>query len=1198
MDPTAPPAAEARRTLRHSLILALFVALAAAGPVRPRASRWTEGEGREGSPASSAGNGTVMLPGNIPALAQPQNDFGFADPDLPMDHMIFTLKMGSSRKAALDGLLKDQQNPALPTYHRWLTPTEFGMRFGRSPQELAAIQEWLQSQGFRIDSVAKGGLWIDFSGTVSQVEQAFQTQIHNYLVDGKMYQANATNPSIPGRLADMVAGVVSLDNFPRKAYHTRPVPVSRAEYTSGTTHYVSPGDFATIYDLNPLYSASIDGTGVTIAIVGRTNPSGLLSAVSTFQGDMGLPSKPPNVIVNTNPGDLGGGEDDEAELDVEWSGAVAKGATIDFVVSASTGSTDGVDLSAQYIVDNDLAPIMSTSFGSCEQSMGTAENNFYESLWSQAAAEGITAFVSAGDSGASGCDGGNSTSGSGLAVNGLASTPYDVCAGGTEFNEGSGTYWSATNGTGYTSALSYIPEEAWNESGASTYCPSGDTCQNLWATGGGVSSVYVKPSWQEAPGVPADGMRDVPDVSLAAAGGHDGALVYLEDKTSSNGLYVIGGTSWSSPSWAGLMALIVQEQGGQAQGNANSRFYQLANMQYTNGAPVVFHDITTGNNTVPGVTGYSCTTAYDQATGLGTPDAYALVGGWNPCTPPGMPTGLTATAPANNQIALSWLAGGPAGSSYDVYRAVGACGSSGSFSLIASGIAVTSYTDATVSGGTTYAYEVSAVDSTGSCQSALSSCASAAATGACALPPLFAGLASVTNPQSATCTLALSWTAATPQCNPGDAVYYNIYRSTVSPFTPSASSRIATGFVGTSFSDDYGLASGTAYYYVVHAVDAANGAEDANTVTMGAKVTGPGSTLTTLYSDNFDGTGHSGLDGWETGTFVSGGSTADWRGVQACSPTESGSNIFRYGGTSCTSTYAQGRWTLAAPGGAAGIVVPADATSVRLSFYHRWNFYSSGGKTDGGTLMISTDNSTFTFVPASAIISGKSYTGTTSLSYSCASRSAGGSGRAAWTGTQSSMVQTVVDLDAAANAISGNTGGAAGKTLWIAFSPIIGCSGSNYGWFLDDVAITATVPASCTTGAALGSVKPVPDGQWVPGTPMQASKVAADGSTINLTWDTTTCTDANYNLYWGDGSDLPTYALQGSVCGLGNTGSASGLALPAVPAGQSFIWWVIAGTDGSQMESSWGKDSAGNERHPAASGQCGFTAKSTAATCP
>lgn len=338
---------------------------------------------------------------------------------------------------------------------------------------------------------------------------------------------------------------------------------------------------------------------------------------------MGLPANPPQVIVNgPDPGDLRGDEDVEADLDVEWSGAVAKNATIKFVVSKSTSTTDGVDLSAQYIVDNNLAPVMSTSFGSCESELGTesilgaAGNDFYNSLWGQAAAQGITAFVSSGDAGAAGCNGGGDSTGSGLGVNGLASTPYNVAVGGTEFNEGSGTYWNGTNGSGYTSAFSYIPEVAWNESGT-------NGGSDLWSTGGGVSTVYPKPAWQVAPGVPSGNSRCLPDVSLSAAG-HDAYLV-----ETLGALYAVSGTSASSPSMAGLMALVVQKT-GQRQGNGNTRFYQLANAQYGANGAVVFHDITSGNNSVPGVTGYFAGIGYDLVTGLGSIDANALVTNWTP----------------------------------------------------------------------------------------------------------------------------------------------------------------------------------------------------------------------------------------------------------------------------------------------------------------------------------------------------------------------------------------------------------------------------------------------------------------------------------------------------------------------------------------------------------------------------------------
>lgn len=259
---------------------------------------------------------------------------------------------------------------------------------------------------------------------------------------------------------------------------------------------------------------------------------------------------------------------------------------------------------------------MSTSFGSCEADMGSAENSFYNNLWQQATTQGITPFVSSGDAGAAGCYTGSDTRGHGRAVNGLASTPYNVAVGGTEFNEGSGNYWSTTNsGSGYVSAISYIPEVAWNESGD----VSGGS--DLWATGGGVSTIYAKPAWQAAPGVPAGSYRYVPDVALSAAG-HDGYLVEIQGS-----LYSVSGTSAASPSFAGLMALAVQNT-GQRQGNANVRLYQLGSAQYGSGKLTVFHDITSGNNSVPGVKGYTCTTGYDPVTGLGSVDANALVSNW------------------------------------------------------------------------------------------------------------------------------------------------------------------------------------------------------------------------------------------------------------------------------------------------------------------------------------------------------------------------------------------------------------------------------------------------------------------------------------------------------------------------------------------------------------------------------------------
>jgi subtilase family serine protease len=319
-------------------------------------------------------------------------------------------------------------------------------------------------------------------------------------------------------------------------------------------------------------------------------------------------------------------------------------------------STDGVDLSAQYIVNNNVAKIMSTSFGQCESSMGTTQNTFYNNLWSQAATQGITSFVSSGDSGAAGCDAGSATTGTGLAVSGLASTPFNVAVGGTQFNDTANpsTYWSATNNaTDRSSALSYIPEIAWNESGTVT------GGSGLWSSSGGQSSIYAKPSWQVCVGVPATNARFVPDISLTAAG-HDGYLVIQGHTGTVSGLGSVGGTSASSPSFASVMALINQKT-AQSWGNANTKFYSLANAQYTGapGAATIFHDITSGNNSVPGVTGFNCGTGYDAVTGVGSVDVASLVNNFTgaPPTPDfaisASPTSVTVLQGANGSSTIT-----------------------------------------------------------------------------------------------------------------------------------------------------------------------------------------------------------------------------------------------------------------------------------------------------------------------------------------------------------------------------------------------------------------------------------------------------------------------------------------------------------------------------------------------------------------
>ena len=468
-------------------------------PIRDRIVNFIDDENR------------VTLRGNRHPLAIANYDAGAVEPAFPMEHMILTLLPDATQQGALDRLLDAQHEPASPYYHQWLTPEQYGERFGVSETDAAQVTAWLQAHGMNVEEITAGHSSIIFSGTAAQIEDAFRTEIHSYNIRGELHHANANDPQIPAALAGVVGGIVSLHDFRSNAMHglaRKPSP----DFSSGGSYYLAPADFATIYDLVPLYQQSINGSGQSIAIVGRSNIK--LTDVRQFRSTFGLPANDPQIILNgADPGVFSSGEETEADLDVEWSGAVAKNATIKFVVSKSTSASDGVNLSAQYIVNRNLAPVMSTSFGLCEASLGTSGNGFLNSLWQQAAAQGITVLVSSGDNGAAGCDSASATSAThGRGVNGLCSTPFSTCVGGTQFDDVSkpSLYWSPSNASGtQASALSYIPEIAWNESSPG---------YGLWSSGGGASLIYSKPSWQAGRGVPADSKRDVPDVSLDFGG--------------------------------------------------------------------------------------------------------------------------------------------------------------------------------------------------------------------------------------------------------------------------------------------------------------------------------------------------------------------------------------------------------------------------------------------------------------------------------------------------------------------------------------------------------------------------------------------------------------------------------------------------------------------------------------------------------
>ena len=656
----------------------------------------------------------TALKGNTHILARPQFDLGTAPATLPMQRMLLVLKRSPEQESALRQLLDDQQDKHSPNYHQWLTPEQFGKEFGPTDADMQTIASWLQSHGFQVGT-SKGRTVLEFSGSASQVKEAFHTTIHKYIVNGEQHWANASDPSIPTALAPAVAGIDSLHNFnakPMNVFHGigirekstgRITPKAKQEFTfapGGTNpcngqdnncYSVGPFDFAAIYNVLPLWNGTpvIDGTGQRIAIVQETNIN--IADPHAFRALFGLPVNDPNIILNgPDPGIFGPGSslESEGDIDVQWSGAVAKGATIDLVVSATTNTTAGIDLSAGYIVENNLDGIMSESFGVCEQFLGS-ENQFYDSLWEQAAAQGISVFVSAGDQGSAVCDEGNAPTQpamNGLAVNGFASTPFNVAVGGTDFQDAFNpeTYWNSTNDGNQASAKGYIPETTWNStctnalfgqmSGFSTdpetNCNNSKLADFLAPVGGGggASTLYSKPSWQTGLGTQADTVRDLPDVSLFASSGFSGnSYLFCEQDISADGacdlnapftdIGMAGGTSFASPAFAGVMALINQKTGSR-QGNPNYVFYKLAaqtpaaNCNSTTGpaSGCIFNDVTAGTIRMPCATGspdcttktagdqvgilngYDTATGYDLSTGLGTANVNNLVNQWETVT--------------------------------------------------------------------------------------------------------------------------------------------------------------------------------------------------------------------------------------------------------------------------------------------------------------------------------------------------------------------------------------------------------------------------------------------------------------------------------------------------------------------------------------------------------------------------------------
>ncbi len=651
--------------------------------------------------ASVDTNQRHVLAGQHALWATSQNDAGAVANDLPLPQLTIELKRTPEREQAFQQLLKDQQDPASPDYHHWLTPVEVGEQFGASQPDIDAVSDWLSTQGLHVDSVANSRTRIVFSGAAATVANALATSMHYYQVGGETRIANAGDPQIPAALANIVQSVHGLyvsRQRPQNLMVPRPQSALKASSerpeetycpSGGTCQYtIFPADFAKIYGASSLTAQGITGSGQTIAIVGKARVYN--TDLTNFEQFAGVTFAAPTVIVPPGGSDPGApattcsmanpdtcdnptdavGNQSEATLDVERAGSVAPGAAITLIVSADINSSsgtllaDGSALATNYAIDTNPVParILSISFGSCESANGSAGTEAENQLFQQAAAEGISVFVASGDAGAAGCEGGTSTPGANqtLSINAICSSGSVTCVGGTEFADSAdpSAYWAASDSTNYLSALGYIPEGAWNDPLDANGSPQ------FSASGGGVSVYIPTPSWQTGTGVPGTQGRYTPDVSFAAsinvpyfacfAAGGGSCVVGSNDEFN---FIAAGGTSASTPSMAGITALLNQKIGS-AQGNLNPRLYSLA----TNSANGVFHDVTAAsssvsncalstpslcNNSTPGASGlsgglagYAVGTGYDEVTGLGSINVANLLAQWSSAGTGSVPVNL------------------------------------------------------------------------------------------------------------------------------------------------------------------------------------------------------------------------------------------------------------------------------------------------------------------------------------------------------------------------------------------------------------------------------------------------------------------------------------------------------------------------------------------------------------------------------
>lgn len=602
----------------------------------------------------------AVIPGTHPPMARAEYDAGRLPSGMPLAGIGIVFKRSVAQEADLQALIAAQQDSASPQYHRWLTPDEFAARFGVADADLAKVEFWLQQQGFTLDGRSRSKNRIRFSGSAGQVETAFSTEMRYYALNGAKHFAPSADLSVPAAISSMVESITNLSTFRPKAHVKYPAPQNalRPDFTSSQSgnHFLTPKDVATIYDITPAYNAGLTGTGQSIAVVGQSLI--VVSDIENFQGAAGLAKKDPMMVQVPNSGTatISSGDESESDLDLEYSGGIAPGATI-FFVFVGNNPNFGVFDALTHAIDSRTASVITISYGSCESDLGSGEYSSLNAIFAQAASQGQSIISADGDNGSTDCFGNtNQTTArqQALAVDFPSSSQYVTSMGGTEFPladvaAANSTFWEAANGTDIIgSARSYIPEQVWNDDQAPTSTSPG----SLSSGGGGVSTLTARPAWQTGvPGIPSGNFRLVPDISLTASPNNAGFLYCSSDTkdtgitgscangfrdSNSTNLTVAGGTSFDAPIFAGMVAIINQKLNSTGQGVVNPTLYKLAGNATTYAS--AFHDITSGNNectvagtmvcSTAGASSFVATTGYDEASGLGSLDFFNLLAAW------------------------------------------------------------------------------------------------------------------------------------------------------------------------------------------------------------------------------------------------------------------------------------------------------------------------------------------------------------------------------------------------------------------------------------------------------------------------------------------------------------------------------------------------------------------------------------------